>query len=186
MRGNGVAAEEDLHVAVANQLRQQRSGAAVDDGGAGDDEYFAVARTNLAHLFGYFLDDQALGVFGGDIAAHEAEDFAFPRALRRQDADAIVADSHEFSLNHRRGWNHASLAMSGVDDDCQIHLGILDVDPAAAEAHLRGQVGGGVEVRRQNAIGGRREVSHVGARGQHGAERLQGQQDRLQLFSESA
>ena len=68
-----------------------------------------------------------------------------------------------------------SLGISGADDDGQIHLGVLHFDPAAIEAHLRGQVGGRVEVRRQNAIGGRREISHVVARGQHGAERLQGQ-----------
>ncbi len=61
---DGVAAEQDLDVAVANEFGEQRSGAAVDDGRAGDDQDFAAAGANLAHLLGNFLDDEALGMLG--------------------------------------------------------------------------------------------------------------------------
>ncbi len=61
---DGVAAEENLDVAVPNQLRQVRAGAAVNDGRAGDDQNLAAAGANLAHLLGDLLDDEALGMFG--------------------------------------------------------------------------------------------------------------------------
>ena len=176
---DGVAAEQDLDVAVANELGQQRTGAAVHDGRAGDDEDLAAAGADVAHLAGDLLDDEALGMLGADVAAHEAEDFALARALGRQDADAFVADDDELSLADRGGGDHARLGSGGVDDDDQIHLGVLHLDPAAVEADLGGQVGGGVEIGRQDAVGGRGLVGYVVARGQDGAEGLQGEEDGL-------
>ena len=81
----------------------------------------------------------------------------------------------------RSGGDHARLGCGGVDDDDQIHLGVLHLDPAAVEADLRGQVGGGVEIGREDAVGGRGLAGYVVARGQDGAEGLQGQEDGFQL-----
>ncbi len=86
-----------------------------------------------------------------------------------------MPDYHELSLADCGGRNHVSLGVSGADDDGQIHLRVLHIDPAAVEANLGGQVGGRVEIRRQNTVGGRGRISHVLARGQHRTERLQRQ-----------
>ena len=137
---------------------------------------------NFPHLLCNFLDDETLGVFRRNIAAHKAEYFAFTRALGRQDSDAVVTHDHELSPTDRRGGNHFGLGIGRADDDGEIHLRVLHVDPVAIEAHLRGQVSGRVEFRRQNPIGGRREIGNIVTRGQHGTERLKGQEDGLQFL----
>ncbi len=86
-----------------------------------------------------------------DGALHEGESLAAAGTLQRLDAHALVAHDHLIADAHVVHRPCVGPARRALHHDGDVHLDLLDRDPAPANAHLGGLVGGGVEVVRQHA-----------------------------------
>ena len=69
-----VAREQDLDESHLDQARQVAAGARVHDRRPGHDQDPTALAADQSHLAGDGRDHDLLGLLGGDLAAHEAED----------------------------------------------------------------------------------------------------------------
>ena len=123
-----------------------------DDGRAADQEDLLALGSGLANGVDYASDADRLGLFAGDGRVHEAEHADFSRALDRQYANARVTDHDRHADQHVGHGDTSGARAVPIDQDSAVHLLIVDVDPAAAQAGLCGLVGGAVEVVGKRAV----------------------------------
>ncbi len=145
VRGEGVAREQDFEIAFADQFAEVFAAAAVNDGGATDEQGFAFA-FGAEELLGDLADRDVLGLFRRNRAIHELEAVRLALALGWEDADAGVADDDfvaEFGVEHR---DAAGGAGCFVDHDAAVHFLRVDGNPLALQADFRSLVRGAVEV----------------------------------------
>src|SRR5579859_1349733 len=138
MGDDGVAAEDDLDVASADQRGDVHARGGVDDSGTEHEQDFAAVGASLAHGVGHIVNGEDLGALGRYGALHEAEYLALAGALQRLDAHARVSHHHlvaDARLVHRAGEHTSGRA---VQPDRHIHLDILDKEPLAIYAHMSG------------------------------------------------
>ena len=84
VRGQGVAGEQLVDVAAANQLAKSRPAAGVDDRRAADDERLAAAAAIVHQVAGDLAHERAFGFLGRDAAGHEREVAAHCGPLDRE------------------------------------------------------------------------------------------------------
>ena len=92
VRGQGVAGQEHVDIAHADDLFEELAAAGVYDGGTGDDRRASARGAVLGQLPRDLADGHVLRLLGRDVAAHELEGLRPARALFRKDAHAGVAD----------------------------------------------------------------------------------------------
>jgi len=181
MRRDGVPAKQHLHESSADDARQVRSSAAVHNGRPGDDENPAAVRTNLPDLPRQFFDDEPLRPLARNLARHEGENLFLPRPLRRLHTNPAMTHDDEVALPNLCHRHHPRCALLRRDHDDEIHLGVLHLDPLAAQPNFRRHVRRGVEIVGQRAIARRRLGTRVSTRRQYGAVLLQRAQDAVEL-----
>src|SRR5262249_48389988 len=99
----------------------------------------ATASTCRLHLTGNIADHQRFGPLGTYRILHEGENiFIVPGALKRVDANALMAHDDLIADLDTRHWYTEGLLFSSLDDDCHIHLDPLDRYPHAVDAHIGG------------------------------------------------
>ena len=102
MDGDGIAAQQGLHVTLAHQLGQVGAAAGVDHHGAGHHHHLAAPIPDAAPLPGHLLHHQLHPPLARHPRRHEAEIrlprfSALPRRLRPQGAQALHAHHHLLS-----------------------------------------------------------------------------------------
>ena len=157
VRGQGVAGEQHVEVAAADQPADVLAAAGVDDGGAEHGQDFLAGVLRAAHGGGDLAHRHALGLLAGNRAGHELEQVLPGLGVGREDAqplpadDDAVADAH---VGHRQAAGGAALR---IDEDAAVHFLIFHLDPLAVEANLGAVVGRAVKALREGAV-------HVGRR----------------------
>src|SRR5579884_2724071 len=149
---DGVATEDNLSVVSAYQLCHVTTGSGVNDGWAKHKEYLAVIGPCLLHALRHLMNCQHFNLLRGDITLHEGEGFAITFALERAHANAVVTNRYFITAMHFVHWFAVGATVSGIDDNDHVHLDSFDIDPLPVQAHLRGEIGGGVEACRQYSI----------------------------------
>ena len=173
MRDDGVATEDDLHVATAQQFRHVAARASVNDSRSQDEENLAVALPRLAHLLRDLVNRQDLRLLGRDVALHKGEGFAVAVALEGLHTDTVMSDDDLLTNAHLMHRFAVGASLLAVHDDRDIHLDILDIDPVPLHAYLRWQVGCRVELVRQHTILLNRHRRRVFGVREDGSELLQ-------------
>src|SRR6185437_15088268 len=158
VRRQGVAGEQDVDVAGANQLADMLDAAGMDHGGTEDGEDFLAGRLGTLHRRGNLAHGDTLGLFAGNRTGHELEQVRSCHRLRREDAQTLATDDEMIAETHLRHGNAASGRALGIDEDAAVHLLILHVNPFAAKPYLCAVIGGAVEVLGEGAI-------HIGGHG---------------------
>ena len=146
VRGQGVAGQEHVDIAQANDLFEELAAAGVHDGGTGDDRRAPARGPVLGQLPRDLADGHVLGLLGRDVAAHELEGLRSARALFRKDPHAGMADDDlvaHAGLGHRQAAGGQAI---DVDDDRAVHFLIGDFQPAAGDADFGPLVRGAIEI----------------------------------------
>ena len=150
VRGQGVAGQEQVDIAHADDLFEELAAAGVHDGGTGDDRRASARSTVFGKLPGNLADGHVLWFFGRNVAAHELEGLRPPRSLFRKDAYARVADDDAVAharIGHRQaaGSRGTGEVERDVDHDPAVHFLIGNLQPVAGDADLGSLVGGAIE-----------------------------------------
>ncbi len=146
VRRQGIASEQYVQIALADQPTDELDAAGVDDGGTEHRQDLLASGPGAAHGPGDFADGDALGLFAGNGAGHELEQVLPGGGRIGEDTQALPADDDAVALasvDHRQAAGGGALR---VEDNAAVLLLVLHVHPVAAEPDLRAQVRGGVEV----------------------------------------
>ncbi len=152
VRGQGVAGEQDVEIALADQLADVLDAAGVDDGGAEDGEDLLARILGAFHGGGDLAHRHALGLFAGNGAGHELEQVLPRRGLRGKHAQPGATRDDAVAGAHVGHGNAARRRALGINEDAAVHLLIFHVDPFAAQAHLRAVIRGAVKVFGERAV----------------------------------
>ena len=150
VHGQGIAREQDVHVAAPDQLDEVRAAAGVDDDGSGDEGNLQPTLTDVPHHRGDAADARFDAPLGGDLVRHEPEVGPGPVAELGPDADAFEA-AHDAIAGADLAEFPAHRAARHQHDD-GIHALTFDFDPGTADPDVGALVGRGVEVVRHAAV----------------------------------
>ena len=140
----GVAAEQGLHPAIADQRGEPRHPAGVDHHRAGHHHHLQLLPGGLADQRGGLAHGGLHLALRGDAVGHEGERQAV--ALLRFGHHAHAAQAHHDRIA-RAQIAHAPAAGAAIaDHDEGVHALIFDFDPLLLEADVGPVVGGGVEI----------------------------------------
>ena len=153
VRGQGVAGEEHVEVAEADQLRRCarrcRCGRRPGRARRGSSRpppcvrRMAAAISRTVTPLGFSLETGL---------AMNSNRFCRGRRLGREDAQPLPADDDPVALAHV-GHRHAAGRLAfGIEEDAAVHLLVLDLDPFAVEPDLGAVVGGAVEALGKGAV----------------------------------
>ena len=134
--GQGVAGEQHVDVVGLDQRDHGRRGSGVYDAGPADPQHLLARGLGLTHAAGNLAYQQRLRLLARDLGLHEAEGLRAPVTHHRLDLDAVGAghDVHAGpDVGHRKGVD-AGPVVGLLDDETTVHLGVLDLDPSAAES----------------------------------------------------
>ena len=158
MRGQGVAGEQDVEEAAADQLADVLDAAGVDDGRAEHGQDLLAGRRGcgcMAAAISRTVTPLGFSLETG--LAMNSNRFVPRRRLGREDAQPLPADDDAVALAHVGHGQAAGGVALRIDEDAAVHLLVFHVDPVAAEADLGAVVGRAVEALGEGAV-------HVGRR----------------------
>ena len=150
MDGQGVAGQEHLHVAGADQAGEVRRAAGVDDDGPGHEGNLSAVGPDALHHLGHARDGSLDAPLRRHFVAHEREAVAVAILESGDDANALDAADDRVALPEV-----AQLAARGagaVDHDGRVHALVRDGQPVARPAHVRFVVGRRIEVHGRAAV----------------------------------
>ena len=153
VRGQRVAGEQHVDVAVADELAKVRHAAGMHDGRSADEQSLAAACASAEQLVGDLPDGHALGLFGRDGAVHELERLPLGRRtlLGKHAHTAVPNDQRRTQLHVAHG-HAACRGAARLDGDTAVHFLIGDVDPMATDSQLGPLVGGAVKPLGKSAV----------------------------------
>ncbi len=149
--GQGVAREQGVNVAAADELDEVAGSAGVDDNRPSHENDALAARLGLTDHRGDARDAHLDSSFRRHLVRHEGKIAALAIAELRRHAQAVEAADHSIA-----DLDLAQLATRrsavGADHDDRIHALARDGQPAAIDAHVGPHVRRRVEIVRHRAI----------------------------------
>ena len=147
----GVAGQDDVDPAVADEPGEGPVAPGVDDRGAGHEDDLLPGLPRPPHLVRRPADGDALVDLGRDVVRHEAEDRGLAAPFRGPHPDAAAAQGHRLALADEALLDATGRAVA--QHEGAVHPLVGGLRPLAADAHEGVEVGRGVELVGQDAVG---------------------------------
>src|SRR5579875_21097 len=152
VRGQSIAGEQNVQVAVTDEPADMFDTAGVNNGGTKDSQNL------LASLFGAFHGGSDLAhryafrFLAGNRTGHELKQVRAGHRLGREDTQSLSAHDDAVTDPHFRHRNAAGGGPFRIDEDAAVHLLIFHIDPFTFEAYLRAEASGAVKSFGESAV----------------------------------